>query len=156
MSHWYIDTPIHWIPSFHILVSSLHGCSVHSYIMFTHHCYIYSPVYMRWLFMYSGHMDHHSYYMIYCCMYIHASPLHDYFPLRILIFLLLNMWAVDMQCVELSATWIQVIGPPLESHIYCFLFPVILFYAINRAHVLLSCYMYHALYLFLIHCVLQI
>ena len=39
MSHWYTDTPIHGIPSLYILFSSLHGCSVHSYIMFTHHCY---------------------------------------------------------------------------------------------------------------------
>ena len=63
MSHWYIDTPIHWTPSFHLLISSLHGCSVHSYSMFTHHCYIYSPVYIHWLFLYSCYMDHCSYYM---------------------------------------------------------------------------------------------
>ena len=37
-----------------------------------------------------------------------------------------------------------------------FPFPVILFYAINRAQVLLSCYLYHALYLFLLHCILDI
>jgi len=79
--------------------------------------------------------------------------LHDYFPYW-LIFSLLDMWAFDMRCVELSATWIQATGPPLESHIYCFSFSVILFYAINRAQVMLSCYMYHALYLFLLRCVL--
>ena len=135
MSHQYIDTPIHWIPSFPILVSSLHGYSVHSYIMFTHHCYIYSPVYMHLLFLYSYHMDHGSYYMYYCCMYIPVLPLHDRFSLLILIFLLLELWAIDMRCVE--------------SHIYCFSFFVILFHAINRAHVLLSYYMYHVLYLFL-------
>jgi len=39
-------------------------------------------------------------------------------------------------------------GPPLEFHISCFPLSVILFHASNRAHVLLSCYMYHALYLF--------
>ena len=38
--------------------------------MFTHHCYIYSLVYMHWLFLSSCHMDHRSYYMYYCCMYI--------------------------------------------------------------------------------------
>ena len=36
-----------------------------------------------------------------------------------------------------------------------FPFPVILFYAINRAHVMLSCYMYHVLYLFLIYCIVK-
>jgi len=41
-------------------------------------------------------------------------------------------------------------------HISYFSFPVMLFHAINRAHVLLSCYMYYALFLFLIHCVVQI
>jgi len=89
------------------LVSSLHRCSVHSYILCTLHCYIYSPVYMYWLFLYSCHMDHYSYYMYYCCMYIHLFPLHNCFPLLILIFLLLDMWAVDMWCVKLRATWIQ-------------------------------------------------
>jgi len=37
-----------------------------------------------------------------------------------------------------------------------FPFPVILFYAINRALVQLSCYPYHVLYLFLLHCILDI
>ena len=120
MSHRYIDTPIHWTPSFHILVSSLYGCSVHSYIMFTHHCYTFSPVYMHLLFLYSCYMDNCSYYMYYCSMYFLVFPLHDYFLLPILIFPLLDMWAVDMRCVKLSATWIQVTGPPLESHISCF------------------------------------
>ena len=58
-------------------------------------------------------MDHRSYCMSYCCMYIHVFSLHDCFPLLILI-----------------------------SHISCLLFPVILLYAINRAQVLLSCYMW--------------
>jgi len=80
-------------------------------------------------------------------------PLHDCFPLLISIFSLLVMWVVDMWCVELSATWIQATGPPLQSHTSYFPFPIILFHAIKRAHVLLSCYMHHTLYLFLIHCV---
>ena len=97
--HWYTDTPIHWIPS-----SSLPGCSVHSYIIFVYHCYMYSLVYMDLLFLYSCHVDHFSYYMDYCYMYITIFPLHDCIPLLILIFPLLDMSAVDMWCVELSAT----------------------------------------------------
>ena len=98
-------------------------------IMFVYHCYMYSLAYMHVLFLYSCHMNHRSYYMYYCCMYIHVFLLHDYFPLLILLFLLLDIWAVDMCC--------------MESHISCFLFSVILFYAINRAHILLSYYMYY-------------
>jgi len=64
---------------------------------------------------------------------------------NILIFPLLDMWTVDMRCVELSATWIQATRPPLESHISYFSFLVIVIHAINRAHVLLSYYMYHAI-----------
>jgi len=94
-----------------------------------------SLVYMCWLFLYSCCMDHCSYYMDYWYMDIPVFPLYDCFPLLILIFLLLNMWAVDIWCVELSATWIKTMRPPLESHIFCFLFPVILFHAIDRAHV---------------------
>jgi len=50
----------------------------------------------------------------------------------------------------------------VESHIYCsrsrYIVPVsrYLVYAINRAQVLLSCYLYHLLYLFLLHCILDI
>ena len=75
------------------------------------------------------------------CHVIPVFMLHDYFPLLILIFLLLDTWAVDMRCVK--------------SHIYYFSFPVILIYAINRAHVLLSWYMYHVLYLLLIYFVFK-
>jgi len=135
--HWYMNTPFHYILSVHIFVSSLPRYSMHNYFMFLLHCYIDSSVYMYWLSMYSCCIDHCLYD---CYMDIHVFPLHDYFPLLILKFTLLYRWVVDMRCVE--------------SHIYCFLFPVFLFYAINRAHVLLSCYMYHALYLFLPCCVL--
>ena len=67
--------------------------------------------------------------------------LYDCFRLLIWIFPLLDMRAVDMRYVE--------------SHIYCFPFPVIVFRVINRAHVMLSCYMYHILYLFLIYCIVN-
>ena len=90
-------------------------------------------------FLYSCHMDHRSYCMSNCCMYILIFQLHDYFPL--LIFSLLDTRAVDMRCVE--------------SHIYCFPFPVILFHAINRAQVMVSYYMYHVPYLFLLYCIMK-
>ena len=106
MSHWYTDTLFHWIPSFHIFVSSLHGCSVHSYIMFIHHYNIDLLVYMRCLFLYSYCMDHCSYYMDYYYMYILVFPLHECFLLLILILMLLDLSVVDMRCVELGATWI--------------------------------------------------
>jgi len=37
-------------------------------------------------------------------------------------------------------------GVTSKSHISCFLFPVILFYDINKAHILLSYYLYHTLF----------
>jgi len=103
--------------------------------------------------IYYFYIDHFSYYMDYCYMYITVFPLHDCFPLLILIFPLLDMSVVDMWCVELSATWIQVMGP--TSRISHLLFLIILFHAINRAYAMLSCYMYQALYLFLIYCVVK-
>jgi len=111
MSHWYTDTPIHWIPS-----SSLPGCSVHSYILFVYHCYMYlldfyilsygSPFILHVLLLH-----------VYSCI-----PVTYYFPLLILIFPLLDTWAIDMRCVELSATWIQATGA--TSRIPHLLFPV--------------------------------
>ena len=74
----------------------------------------------------------------------HVIPvflLYDYFPLLILIVPLLDTWAVDM----------RLCGIP---HLL-FPFPVIVFYAINRAHVMLSCYMYHILHLFLIYYIVK-
>ena len=130
---------------------------------------IYSPVYVHWLSMYSCYMDHglyscswiflYSRYSEYCLChmdYCYMSspsciPVTWLFPVMILIFPLLDMWVVDMRCVELSATWIQATGA--TSRIPHLLFPVILFRTINRAHVLVSCYMYHVLFLFLIPCV---
>jgi len=106
-----MDTPFHWILSLHIFVSSFPRYAMHSYFMFWQHCYIDSPVYIYWLSMYSCCIDHSLYA---CYMDIHVFPLHAYFPLLILIFWLLDTWAFDMRCVK--------------SHIYCFPFPVILFY----------------------------
>ena len=70
-----------------------------------------------------------------------VSPLHDYF---LLLICYSRYWI--MSC------WYAMCGIP---HLL-FPFPVILLYAINRAQVLLSCYPYHVLYLFLLHCILDI
>ena len=110
--------PIHRIPHFILLLSSLRGCSVHSYV-YT------SLLHMHVLFLYSCLMEHRSY-----CMQIHVFLLHDCFTLLILIFPLLDMWAVDMWCVKLSATWIQATWA--TSRISHILFPVF--------HYLISCY----------------
>ena len=154
MYYWYTDTLLHWRLLFHIFISSLHEDSIHSYFMFLYHYYIDSPVYMHWLSLYSCCMDHCLYYMNYCYMDIPIFSLHDCFSLLILIFSLLYMWAVDIRCVDLSATWNK--ATEATSRIPHLPFLIILYHAITRAHVLLSCYMYHALYLFLIHCVVLI
>ena len=91
-----------------------------------------------WIFLDSRYIDHCLCHMDYCYMSSSSCILVTWlFPVLILLFPLLNTWAVDMRC-----------GIP---HLL-FPFSVILFYAINWAQVLLSCYMYHALYLF--YCVL--
>ena len=119
MYHWYTDTLLHLILCFHIFVSSLHGYSIYRYIKFIQPCYKDSLVHMHWLFLLSCRMGHYSYYMNYCYMYIHTFPLHDCFSL-------LDMWVVDMRCVELSTTWIQAMGvtsriPHLLFSIFCYL-----------------------------------
>ena len=113
--------------------------SGNSYVMFTYHCY----TCMSWLHItvtYACHvftsllhlpyMFHVTVFMLYAC-----------FPLLILLPPLLDTWAVDMRY--------------MDSHIYCFPFPVIVFRTINRAHVMLLYYMYHILYLFLIYCIMK-
>ena len=82
------------------------------------------------LFLYSCHVDRLSYYMDYCYIYITLFPLHDCFPLLILIFSLLDMWVVDMECVKLSVMWVQAMG--VTSRISHFLFSV--------SRYLVSCY----------------
>jgi len=58
-------------------------------------------------------------------MDIPVFPLHDCFPLRILIFSLLDMGAVDMRCVELGAMWVHAMGA--TSRI-----PRLLFFLVSR------------------------
>ena len=106
------------------------------------------------------HRDLDALYTVISCSYIIVTCIHwisiflSYGSPFILHVLLLHVYS----CIPITYCFLirgsKPRGPPLESHIYCFPIPVILFYAINRAQVLLSCYMYHALYLFLLHCVL--
>jgi len=63
-------------------------------------------------------------------MNIPVFPLHVSFLLLILIFPLLDMWAVDMRRVKLSATWVQASG--VTSWIPHLLFP--------NSYYLISCY----------------
>ena len=86
-------------------------------------------------FLYSCQMDHRSYCMSYCCIYTHVILLHDCFPLLLLILLLvlvifslLGMSAVDMRCVA--------------SHIYCFLFPVIMLSTKHIFYYRITCIMH--------------
>jgi len=105
MSYWYIDTLFHWILWFHIFVPSLHGYSIHSFIMFIHHCNMDSLVYMRWLFLYSCCMDHFSWITIHIT-WIFLNPVTWLFPVTDIDTLLLDISVVGMRCVKLSATWI--------------------------------------------------
>ena len=91
-------------------------------------------------------------YIYSCSMYFLPVILFpDCFPLLLLILSLLivsllDISVVDTRCVELSTTWISATGATSESHISCISFPVILYHDFNKAHVLLSYYLYHALF----------
>jgi len=118
--HWCMDTPLHDILSVHIVVSWFPKYMMNSYFIILLHYYIDSPEYLYCLSLYSYCINPGLYA---CYMHIHVFPLHGYFPLLILIFPLLNTWAVDMQCVE--------------SHIYYFHFPL---YCSILSTELRSCY----------------
>ena len=140
VNYWYTDTLLPGIP--------LYGYSVHV----LHYCYLYSPVYMHWLSMYSCYMDHDLYY---CYMAIPGFPLIEHCfcymdycytssPSCIPVTWLFPITDIDIPVTGYMSCWYTMCGIP---HLL-FPFLVILFYAINRAQVMLSCYMYHALYLF--------
>ena len=145
MFHWYTDTPMHGLP--HVIISCYHHHMDSRQITVTHAC-------MVSLFLSYGL----PFILLVFLFHVIVFMLYDCFLLLIWILPLLDMRAVDMRYVD--------------SHIYCsrfplycsryivpvilFSFPVILFYAINRAQVQLSCYLYHVLYLFLLHCILDI
>ena len=114
MNAWY--TVISWshIPATYAHRTSVHACVVSIFLSYESPCILH-------------------------VLLFHVIPvflLYDCFLLLIWIFPLLDMRIVDRRYVE--------------SHIDCYIvpvilipFPVILFYAINRALVQLSCYPYH-------------
>ena len=77
---------------------------------------------------------------------------------------LFHVTDMDTPVTGHESCWYAICGIP-HRLLYCshyivpvllFPFPVILFYAINRALVQLSCYPYHVLYVFLLQCILDI
>jgi len=111
------------------------------HITVTHVCHVYiSLLHMHVWFLYSCHMDPRSYYMYYCSM---LSPYSCY--------MIVSRYWYCIPVTGYMSCWYAICGIP---HLL-FPFPVIVFGAINRAHVMLSCYMYHILYLFLIYCIVK-
>jgi len=105
-----------------------------------------TPVYMHVLFLYSYRMDHRSYYMYYCsmlslysCYMIVSRYRYEYF----------RYW------YWYSLYWIHELLICDVWNPTSIVSRFILFSAINRAHVLLSCYMYHVRDLFRIYCVVK-
>jgi len=72
------------VPLIHGYINSLDTVIIVTWMLCTHlyhvayHYCMYSLVYMHVLFLYSCHMDHRSYYIYYCCMYIPLFLLHDF------------------------------------------------------------------------------
>ena len=158
---------LYWTLLFHVYVPLIHGyaippdtvisyiCITDTRILCTHlflvlitllHRFI---VYMRWLILYSvawitvpaTWIFMYSYYMTISCYWYR-------YDIRVTWHVCCWYAMCETKCyVDLSH------GVPVEPHISNFSFFVILFHDINKIHVLLSYYMYHSLFLFLIHCV---
>ena len=88
-------------------------------------------------FLYSCHMDHGSYYMSYSCI-----PITWLFPVTV----------IDILITGYMSRWYAMCGI-LHLLFPVSRFPLSCFVLSTRAHVMLSCYMYHILYLFLIYCI---
>ena len=147
--------------------------------MATHICYTGTRIYRCMDYRISYYCNHHymdTRYTVMSCLHITVTPacmvslflsygslflihvllfhvivfmLHDYFLLLTWTFPIRDTRAVDRRYVGI---------PHLLFPFPVILFPYsgILFYAINRAQVLLSCYPYHVLYLFLLPCILDL
>ena len=112
-NYWYTDTLPSCAQLLHVLTPLLYRLTgIHALIVYV--CLLHGS----WI--YSCCIDHGLYD---CYMHRHVFSLHDYFLLLILIFPLLDTWAVDMRCVE--------------SHIYCSRFPLLCFVLSTE---LMSCY----------------
>jgi len=106
MSHWYTDTLFHWIPLFWYI------CIIATWILCTQLYHVHTSLLHRFTGIHalivSVFLSHGSLSILHelLHMYILVFPLHDCFPLKILIFSLLDMNTVDMRCRGLSAMWI--------------------------------------------------
>ena len=125
-----------------------------------------SLLHMHIWFFYSGYMDPCSYYMYYCamlpysCYMIVSRYWYSYSRYWIHVscywYGYSRYWTWELLiCYMWTSTSIVPVSRYID-HVILFLIHVILFYAINRAQVQLSCYPYHVLYLFLSPCILDI
>ena len=126
MFHWYSDRPMHGLP----------------HVMFLYPCYtcIYGFfILVIWIAV-------HITCIIVPCYHIH-------------VIWLLPIPDMDIPDTGHESCWYAICRHPhllFPFPVILFSFLVILFYAINRALVQLSCYPYQVLYLFLLHCLLVI
>ena len=133
----------HTLNSYSYIHAPLHGYSLHR-----HHCYIYSPhecacMYCLYLLVITVHI---IYIIVPCYSSMHVIWL---FPVT----------DMDIPVTGHESCWYAICGIPhllFPFPVILFPFPIILFYAINRAQVRLSCYPYHVLYLFLVHCIFYV
>jgi len=128
--HRFTDTRYTDITATYAHRTSVHACIVLSFCLMDYCVY----------YMYNCSMFPYSYCMIASCYWYGYSC---YWTWELLI---CDMWN-PTSIVPVSRYIVLVILFP---------FPVIWFYAINRAQVQLSCYPYHVLYLFLLPCILDI
>ena len=151
----YSCAPLHRTPSWYIIVIIVHGfrytCHVCIALLLVHvmlTCYTcmsyfhVTPAYM--VSLYSCHMDRHAYYMYYCSMFPYSCyTIVSCYGYRYSWYwtcerLICDMWESHIYCSRTS-----IYCSCYLVHVIWFLIPVILFYAINRAQVQLSCYPYH-------------
>jgi len=180
--HHYTDTIVHWtwyyIIHWPLLVPVL---VIHRYVtrlIATHICSTGTRIYQFTEYRMSYYCYHrymNARYTVISCSHITVTYVPSHACTCMYCFYLLVIWiTVHITCIIvlcypcIPVIWlfpVTAIDIPVPGHMSCwyamcgiphllFLFPVILFYAINRAQVLLSCHMYHALYLFLLRCVL--
>ena len=129
----YSCAPLYRIPSCHLLWASLHGIS--AYYCYT--CMYGFSIHVIWIPVHIA------------CIIVPCYP-------RISVIRWFPVTDIGIPVTGHESCWYAICGLPhllFSFPVILFPFPVILFYAINRAHVMLSCYMYHVLYLFLIYCI---
>jgi len=117
---------LYWTLLLHVLVDLLHGSCIAPILLFYSYLLSHRLTNMHVMIVFEFPL-HWTLFML------HELLLHRYSCIPItwlflvtnidMIFLLLDMWAVDMQCVEQCATS-KPRGPPIESHISCSRFPL--------------------------------